>query len=964
MHVRAASVVLGCLVGLSFAGPEVRAAQAPTTVRVTPGLELVDGRVVTDARGLQWRARPTTIATSRAADRLRRDLGRAFIAWDDATQIPRRIALAGVEAPGVVDDAALAEAFARDVLARHVDVLAPGARADDFVLVGNHSSAGIRSVGFAQTSDGREVLGGSISFRFKADRLVVIASDAWPHVPAAASAARIGEGHARTRTSDWIAADVAPARIDEFGTADTVVLPVLDGGVLAYREVVRVHVDTHAPRSRWAVYVDAISGEPIARKQVLSFAQGGVAYSVPVRAPVLGRATYAAPFVEVVVDGAPTLTDAIGAFAFADGAAAATNTPVGSFVALHDEGGPIGVVQFAPQDGSAFVWDAAAIEFLDAQLTSFVHASIVKGYVRPIALDLPWLEQQLAVTVNIDDTCNAFSDGDSINFYRASDNCENTGRIADVVYHEFGHSVHTQSIIPGVGVFNTSLSEGVSDYLAATIVNESGMGRGFFYDDSPLRELDPPDKEWRWPEDRGEVHDEGRIIGGALWDLRKLMIAKYGQSTGVQLTDRIWYESTRRAVDIPSMYLEALVVDDDDGNLANGTPNACEINAAYGPHGLFSPDEGGAVVSIAGSGTQAEISVHYALPSFPNCPIDAKPTLEWQYRDQPELGVGAVEMVPGPNGDWVASLDALLEGTVLQYRVLSNYSNGTLGSLPDNFVDPWYEYYVGAVVPIYCSGFEDAAAGWSLGGDFAAGLLAGGGADPANGVTTPEVLADSLVGEYPSNTDSSATSPPIPTSGYQGVRLQYRRWLTVEDGFFDQAAITVDGSTAWNNFTSQDDKQATFHHIDKEWRFHDVDLATFASDGQVQITYTLSSDGGLQLGGWTIDDFCVVGVQSSGGPQCGNAVLDAGEGCDDGNLLAGDGCDAGCQVEMGPGETDGGTDDGDASSDTSDGESDAGQDDDGLVGRGCACNGAGGPVGTTALLVVSVLGLRRRRARA
>ncbi len=962
MHFRAAPVVLGCLAGLSLAGPEAHAARAPTTVRATPGLELVDGRVVTDARALQWRAQPNTVASSRAADRLRRDLGRAWIAWDDATQIPRRIALEGVDAPGVVDDAALAEAFARDVLARHVAALAPGASADDFVLVGNHSSAGIRSVGFAQTSDGREVLGGSISFRFKADRLVVIASDAWPHVPKAASVARIGEANARARSNDWIAADLAPSRIDELGTADTIVLPVLDGGVLAYREVVRVYVDTHAPRSRWAVYVDAVSGEPIARKQQLSFGQGGVAYSVPVRAPVLGRATYAAPFVGVVVDGAPTQTDAIGAYAFADGAATATNSPVGAFVQLIDEGGPLGIVQFTPQDGSAFVWDAAAIEFLDAQLTAFVHASIVKGYVRPIATDLPWLEQQLSVTVNIDDTCNAFSDGDSINFYRASDNCENTGLLADVVYHEFGHSVHTQSIIPGVGVFNTSLSEGISDYLAATIVNDSGMGRGFFYDDSPLRELDPSDHEWRWPEDRGEVHDEGRIIGGALWDLRKGLIAKYGQTTGVQLTDRIWYESTRRAVDIPSMYLEALVVDDDDGNIANGTPNGCEINAAYGPHGLFTPDEGGAVVSIAGSGTKAEITAQYALPSFPGCPIDAKPTLEWQYRDQPELGLGAIEMVPDANGNWVASLDALIEGTVLQYRVLSNYSNGTLGSLPDNFVDPWYEYYVGAVVPIYCTGFEDAAAGWTLAGDFAAGLLTGGGADPANGVTTPEVLADSLVGQYPPNTQSTATSPPIPTSGFLGVRLQYRRWLTVEDGFFDQATLAVDGSAVWNNFASEDDKQATFHHIDKEWRFHDVDLAEFAADGQVQIAYTLESDGGLHLGGWTIDDFCVVGVQSTGGPQCGNAVLDAGEACDDGNLLAGDGCDAACQVEPGPGETGGDTDDGGESSDTTDGEDDGEQDDDGLVGRGCACNDTDPPGRAAALLVLSALVLRRRRA--
>jgi len=950
--------VLLSLAGL-LVSAEAAAIDRPTHLRTTSGLELPHGRVASDVRDLTWRAGPVAAGRARALTRMRAELGRLWIGWDDARAVPRRIVLEGLATPGVIASADRAAEVAREVLARHVALLAPGARADDFVLVGNHVGAGIRSVGFVQTSGGRRVEGGALSFRFKHDRLVAIASDAWPDVPAAATGPRLGEVEARIQARGWLDRDLAAHRTDDLDAAEVVVLPVVIDGVTSYREVVRVRLDTHAPRGRWSVYVDARTGEPVARRQELAFAQGGVAYNAPVRGPNAERIDYGAPFVGVVVDGAATITDGLGAFPFVIGATVASTTPIGTFVAVSDAAGPVGIAEFVPQDGSAFRWDAREDEFLDAQLAAYVHASLVKQYVRGIATDLPWLDTQIPVTVNIDDECNAFSDGNSINFYRASENCENTGRIADVVYHEFGHSVHTQSLIPGVGAFNTSLSEGASDYLSATIVNDSGVGRGFFYDDTPLREIDPADKEYRWPDDKGEVHDEGRIIGGALWDLRKLLVAKHGAATGVQIADRIWYESTRRAVDIPSMYVEALVVDDDDGNLANGTPNACEINAAYGPHGLFSLAEGSANVQASAAAGQAQIALELALPSFPDCPVDAAPTLSWQVRDRPELGAGELEM-QRQDGGWIATIDGLQDGTVLQYQVHANYTNGTLGALPDNPVDPWYELYVGDVVPLYCTGFEDLGVGWSTAGDFTFGAPAGGGPDPASGTDSVEVLANALAGTYSPLESAIATSPPVATAGYTNVRLQYRRWLTIEDAFFDQAAILVDDEPVWGNFASEDSEVATMHHIDREWRFHDIDITAFAGDGQVQVAFTLASDGGLELGGWTIDEFCVVAGNASGGALCGNGVLDAGEACDDGNLQPGDGCDAVCGVE---GEDDGVPSEDDGGIEESGSGDDAGQDDDGLVGRGCGCATDVGASPWAALTGWFVFGCSVRRRR-
>src|ERR1044071_3526228 len=130
------------------------------------------------------------------------------------------------------------------------------------------------------------------------------------------------------------------------------------------------------------------------------------------------------------------------------------------------------------------------------------------------------------------------------------------------------------------------MSEGAADFFAVQITGDPGMGRGFFYNDTPLRDLDPPNSENRWPQDIGEIHKTGIIFGGTFWDLRKALIASLGQTQGVQLTEKLYLGALRRSVNIPSSLIEVLATDDNDGDLSNGTPHECAIRDAYGRHGL------------------------------------------------------------------------------------------------------------------------------------------------------------------------------------------------------------------------------------------------------------------------------------------------------------------------------------------------------------------------------------------
>src|SRR5262249_20244819 len=155
---------------------------------------------------------------------------------------------------------------------------------------------------------------------------------------------------------------------------------------------------------------------------------------------------------------------------------------------------------------------------------------------------------------------------------------------------------------------------------------------GFFLNDEPLRDCDPPDHEPMWPDDAAEIHTTGIIFTAAMWDMRKEFIAQKGMAAGVTLSDHYYHEALKRSVDIPSTYVEIMAADDDDGNLANGTPNDCTINGAFGRHGLVPPgtDIGIVVGRPDRDGWQLNIG---ATPST-RCPVVQvqSATVDWNLR--------------------------------------------------------------------------------------------------------------------------------------------------------------------------------------------------------------------------------------------------------------------------------------------------------------------------------------------
>jgi MYXO-CTERM domain-containing protein len=521
-------------------------------------------------------------------------------------------------------------------------------------------------------------------------------------------------------------------------------------------------------------------------------------------------------------------------------------------------------------DGAPLTWSMAGDERGDAQLSAYIHGNLVKAHALGIAPTMPFVKSQLAARVNRTDPqgCNAFWDGSSVNFLLANSACNNSARVADVVYHEFGHGFHQFAVIVGVGALDPSLGEGTGDIMAASVTHDARLAPGFYVgSDAPLRDMA---SGRRWPDDISfDPHETGLIWAGAMWDLRGYLVSDLGADAGHALTDQLFYQAIRRSSSIPSTYAELLAADDDDGDLQNGTPHICAINRAFVAHGLASVlDEAGlvfrhealSVLPAGGAPYPIEVKAERLYPQCAATPID---NVDLHYR----VGAQVTQVqLGGEDGVYHGSIPSMPAGTALNYTILTS-AGGYTRSLPDNRADDAYSAFVGKTTPLYCNDFESQIDGWTFGdakgkkGDFQWGTPIGKSGDPPAAFSGNKVIGDRLSGDgaYKRSQTVFAESPVIDRAGKQHVRLQMRRWLSVEDSAFDQASIYVNGRQIWQNLGT-DESDGSLSHEDREWRFVDLDLSSVlaASETTIQLRFELASDAQAQLGGWNLDDLCVV----------------------------------------------------------------------------------------------------------
>jgi hypothetical protein len=516
-------------------------------------------------------------------------------------------------------------------------------------------------VDFDMIRDGLAVEGARVVFRVNNGNLVQFGSENLPAEGAKAPKAKLTRNQALQVLSDYIggfgAADsfldggsegLVPVALADSRFADGFELGKGRGLARIWQFIFRRDGDS----GTWRARVDATSGKLLELRDLNAYAQvtGGV--DVQGRPIVLPM-----PFADVRDTTSSIFTNSGGTHTRSGGRNAFSSRLNGQYVQILDQCGPIS--QASNTAGNVLFGASASSDCATpghggagntySSRTQFYHLNRAKEAARGWLPGNSWLGSKLTAEVNFSDTCNAYwnpSDG-TVNFFMSGGGCGNSGEIEAVSLHEYGHGLDTND---GNGFSpEGGTAESYGDWTAALATHNSCIGAGFYisancggYGDpctscSGLRDIDWGNHTSKSPHTVSnftqgkcffsevgyigpcgrEGHCESYIASEALWDFINRDLPSPGSNSAWAIADRLWYLSRSTASSAftctantspwkssgcgtGSLWKTLRAVDDDDGNLANGTPSSVALFAAFNRHGIACPSDAGASISRRG----------------------------------------------------------------------------------------------------------------------------------------------------------------------------------------------------------------------------------------------------------------------------------------------------------------------------------------------------------------------------
>lgn len=462
-----------------------------------------------------------------------------------------------------------------------------GAERGDFFIDGAVFSRDLWIVTAAQRHKGVSVQGSHLSLSIKNGRLILLqgvshrvsGADANPRLrkEEAVGAAGRGLGLGNRRPGKQMDAD----------EARSVILPRRSPGAVEYRlawEVTSRREGEGQQIARHVVsYIDALNGDILAAHDGNRHDYSGTA-AIEVERRTVGDAlvTVPASFLNLNVAGVATQTGPSGAFALSGGAAGPQGISSqlrGAFAKVTQSGVASSTFSGTIHDNIPFslLWNASNSD--PAERMTYRTIVETNRFVAAVFPSLAWLNTPVPAEVNFNDECNAFWDGIGMTLYRGGSLCNATGRIFDIVAHEWGHGLDQN--LPG-GFVESPVSEFIGDMVSFVQTNDSRIAPAFFVGSSsaPLRDMQSGHLEC-FSSLVTETHDAGQLLGAVVWDIHEDL-----EAAGMSADDlrRLMLLPIAAAQTRSEWYLGMLAVDDDDGNLANGTPHGCLIYRQFDLH--------------------------------------------------------------------------------------------------------------------------------------------------------------------------------------------------------------------------------------------------------------------------------------------------------------------------------------------------------------------------------------------
>ena len=461
--------------------------------------------------------------------------------------------------------------------------------------------------------------------------------------------------------------------------------------------------------------------------------------------------------------------------------------------------------------------------------------------------------------VNINSNCNAYYTGNTINFYTSGGGCSNTA-FSTVIVHEWGHGLDDR--YGGISNSNAEgVSEGWGDILGLYLVDSPILGSGF---QTPGVGIRNGNNTRTYPYSSGSPHGAGEVWMGFAWKLRENLRASLGTPAAIAVSDDIVISSiVADATTRPDCVLEVFIADDDDGNLNNGVPHYNELSAAAITKNLpypqvqiayithtplnstnvpLTPRKVSCEAAPIAPGAITSVTLHYSANGGPT-----------QVRNMHDNGTADnyEAMLPGVAGGNVSyHLEAVHNGS---FTVRSPETGENTYGVDGSYQGFWSDNFDGPAM-----GWTHALVAnqddWQQGDPFGKSGTSQGvsWADPQNAASGTNCWGNDLGpsgwnGAYQGNTINYLRSPNIDCTGRFGVAIRFNRWLTVEEGIYDQATLLVNGVQVWQN-------QPNGHTVDTSWIQQQFALPMADNNPNVVIEFRLDTDVGLHLGGWNIDD--------------------------------------------------------------------------------------------------------------
>ncbi len=733
-------------------------------------------------------------------------------------------------------------------------------------------------VDMRQTVNGRVVMFSRMGFHFTTEgKLLRITARQYGNNTSANGASITKEAAMEAMLADM------PGMIPTVKTTskDWLWFPVPTGNTYVLHPVWEVKVEGIANRSdvvKLRGYVDATNGTLLYRTNDVK-----EAFDVTVKGNVLhkGNLTPAVleplSSMEVIINSSANYTDATGMHsdAFLTGANASFSLQ-GPWVLVKDyqSSSTPSFAQSFSGTGNTFSFPTNSAQ-LSTMVSLFYHTNRVHDFMNQYLPSFSLLDAQMeAIADNNTGACNAYFDGSSINFFTAGSGCNSFAEVGDIVYHEYGHGINAYFYydLQSSPMENGAMNEGYADIWAMSINQDGVLGEGAYQIPGGgfTRRYDALPKVY--PEDLvGEVHADGEIIAGAWWDVGQNIGSIPGMTT---LFANTYYDLN----DGPDgaegqLYLDvlisALIHDDNDNNINNGTPNAAAIIKAFARHGIYLSGENKLTHTEIKNAAAGVVIPVFAALQVQNTNLTPDVNLVYRKRGGSWTSVALTR-----NGvNYTGQIPAQPVGTIIDYYFAASAvfgvpdatfpqyfdagAHGTLVTLP-------YQFGVGLTTKD-SNTFEQPTTAWTIGnapGDNAvAGIWINAASTPtyvdvSNAICQPAgnhtqvpggkclVTGNATSGSPVGTNDvdngiTTAITPSFDLSAYQNPIIEYYRWYTNSRG-------SNPGSDAWtvkignanaNNWRVVD----STYQSDHNWRKRIFAVKEYlASNKDVQLRFIAS----------------------------------------------------------------------------------------------------------------------------